>query len=303
MHRPSVGIIILNYNRADDTINCINSLRKIDYSNYSIFVIDNSSTDNSYEFLRSKLTDCQVLSTNENLGYTGGVNYGLRKLVDSDFEYLLLLNNDTIVEKEFLTELVKSLEEKKEAFAACGTILCEHDREQIWYASGKLIPWRGLAVHINKGKKFKRTANATALETSFITGCMILLKRNYLNQIGFEDERFFMYLDDIEYSARVQRLGLKLLYVPSSIIYHKVLGETENPFKLYYSARNRLLLINCAFGGMQAFIARIYFLFVISLKMVYWKFFNQDFYAAARLGLSDYFKGNFYKGNGFRFLN
>ncbi|MFW9952804.1 MAG: glycosyltransferase family 2 protein [Candidatus Thorarchaeota archaeon] len=217
-------------------------------------------------------------------------------------DYILLINNDTIVERMFLTELVSSLENDRQAALACGTILCEHDRNKIWYAGGKIVKWRGLAVHNNKNSVFSPENSGNPVYTTFVTGCLMLIRTDYLAEIGPEDERFFMYLDDIELSSRVQRRGYRLLYVPTSIIYHKVFEKAKSPFMLYYSVRNRLLLISLILSGSMKLIAKIYFLSVISLKMIIWKIINPRLYQSAKYGLEDYFRKNFFKGRGFDFL-
>ena len=299
---PSVTIIILNYNRPFDTFECIESLKKIDYTPFHIILVDNCSTDNSVVIFREKLKDVNIYLTQENLGYTGGINFGLRIAEKFSSDYILLLNNDTIVEKNFLKNLVNAMENDKSAAAACGTILCEHKRDEIWYSSGKLIKWRGLAIHKLKGSNFSKLKFKTPVYTTFITGCMIILRDEFLKKIGYEDERFYMYLDDIEFSARIQQLGYKLVYVPDSIIYHKVLNESESSFKLYYSVRNRLLLISLISRGLLNKIATTYFLIVILLKLIYWRFFKLKFFKAAKNGLQDFFRNSFYKGRGFDHL-
>jgi GT2 family glycosyltransferase len=242
-------------------------------------------------------------STGKNLGYTGGTNYGIKKALEQNPKYILLLNNDTLAEPDFLDRMVDEMEINKKAAASCGMILAEHDKKTIWYAGGKLIHWRGLAVHTKKGK-FKELLNDfNCKDVDFITGCMLLLRSEFLLTIGLEDERYYMYLDDIEFSFRIKTMGYSLLYVPAAVIYHKILGETESSFKLYYSVRNRLLLINQINKGVMKIISTLYFITVISAKIVFWKIFNYKFYKAARLGIRDYRKKNFYQGNGMKFIS
>jgi GT2 family glycosyltransferase len=248
--------------------------------------------------LRKKFPDIEILQTGKNLGYTGGINYGLRQVRQTAAEYIMVLNNDTLVEPDFLNRLVEALAHNPNAAAAGGTIYCEHARKQIWYAGGRLIPWRGLAVHNNKGLDIEPAALNGVQRVSFVTGCMILFRAALLDRIGVEDERFFMYLDDIELSARILARGYELLYVPQAIIYHKVVGEKESAFKLYYSARNRLLLIHTAFSGWPRFVAKYYFLAAIVGKLVIWRFTNPRFFRAANFGLQDFFAGRFYEGRG-----
>lgn len=300
MKKPLVWIILLNYNRSKDTMECIESIKANSYLNYKILVVDNCSFDNSFEIFSTELKgqdNIKIVRTKENLGYTGGINFGIRNILDENPEYILILNEDTIVTKDFLDELILALENNSQAAAACGTILYEHDKEKIWYASGRMIPWLGLAVHPNKGKKFDFKRRSPEV-TSFITGCMVLLRTSLISDIGIEDERFFMSLDDIEFSARITLKGYHLLYVPNSIIYHKALGQEEKPFTYYYSVRNRLLLISIAFKGINGFIARTYFITILFFKMIYWKLKKPALFKAAYIGVIDYYRKNFYKGSG-----
>jgi GT2 family glycosyltransferase len=298
MSIPNVVIILLNYNRYMDTIECISSLQLCNYPSFCIIVIDNSSIDNSVETIRNRFPEIQLVQTDRNLGYTGGINIGICYARQMRPDYILILNNDTIVEPDFLKRLVDAMEDDNNAACACGTIYCYHDRRKIWYAGGHLNPWRGLAVHDEKGLYIDSSSLDEPRKVSFVTGCMILLRNSLLDTIGQEDERFFMYLDDIELSARIMMKRFDLLYVPKAIIYHKVQGEKDSAFKVYYSVRNRLLLINIAFSGISKFFARGYFIIVIGTKLLIWRFINPLFFKAASYGIKDYFTGRFYEGRG-----
>ncbi len=298
MAQPHIVIIMLNYNGAKDTVECIESLQKIDYENHKILIVDNSSTDNSVEVFREKFPELDLYITEKNLGYTGGINRGFREASKFGPKYMLVLNNDTIVEPNFLTELVNAMETNPDAAAAGGLILAEHDRNTIWFGNGKMIKWRGLAIHIDKGLPVEKRSIKTITETDFLTGCLILFRTDHLAKAGLEDEDFFMYLDDIEFSARLKKNGFRLLYQPSAVIYHKVLGEKESPLKLYYSVRNRFLLNNKMNSGLVRIISAIYFISVISLKIIVWSFINKPFSKVARAALSDYFNHNLGSGRG-----
>ena len=298
MAPPRVMAIILNYNLTDYTVDCVRSLLSVNYPRLEILVVDNGSTDAPVRRLHDLLPGVEIHSTGENLGYTGGVNAGLRIALDRQPEYVLVLNPDTEVEPDFLTHLVAAMEEHPRAAGACGTIFTYHDRNLVWYAGGRLIPLRGLAVHDNIERHLEHSSLGRPRSVSFITGCMILFRTRALQITGLEDERFFMALDDIEFSARIQQKGFDLLYVPRSVIYHKVLGEKESPFKLYYSVRNRLLLIRTAWSGLTRLFASFYFLAVIGGKLAVWAFVNPSFFRAGRMGITDYWAGRFGKGRG-----
>ncbi len=296
--RGFVSIVVLNFNRARDTVECVESLQKMLYRTYRILVVDNYSTDDSFDLLQKLLSNVELVRTRANLGYTGGINFGIKHVLDDGPEYVLLLNNDAVVEPDFLDILVAAMEEEKKAAAACGTIYCHHDKTRVWYAGGRFIPWRGLAVHDERNAVIAPEKLNGIRHVSFITGCLMLLRVSYLKDIGGEDERFFMYLDDIELSARIRSRGYDLLYVPKAIIFHKVEGEKESAFKLYYSVRNRLMLIKTSVTGYTKIVAYLYFLMVISTKLFFWFFFNEKFFHAAFDGLHDYFSNNLYMGRG-----
>ncbi len=298
MAQPLTVIIMLNYNGAKDTVECIESLKKIDYTNYRILIVDNSSTDESVAVFRSKFPELDLYVTEKNLGYTGGINRGFREASRFNPDYMLVLNNDTLVEPDFLTQLVDAMEKNRDAAGIGGLILAEHDRNTIWFGNGKMIKWRGLAIHIDKGLPFEQRSVRELSETDFLTGCMILFRTDHLAKTGLEDEDFFMYLDDIEFSARIRSHGYKLLYQPKAIIYHKVLGEKESPLKLYYSVRNRFLLNNKMNNGLIRLVTALYFSSVISMKIIVWLFINKAFAKVARAALADYFNHELGAGRG-----
>ncbi len=290
--------MILNYNLTDYAIACVQSLRKSMYPALDILVVDNASTDGAVQRMSAALGGVAIRPTGSNLGYTGGINAGVRWAMESRPDYILVLNPDTEVQADFLEQLVGGMEAFPSAAVACGTIYKSHARDEVWYAGGRMIPWRGLAVHERKGDRLQPGQLRAPRLVTFVTGCMALYRASALPAIGPQDERFFLYLDDIEMSARIARKGYGLLYVPKSVIHHHVQGEEENPFKVYYSVRNRFLLIGTAFAGLERAVASVYFASVITAKMIVWSVVNRSFFRAAALGLADYAAGRFGEGRG-----
>jgi GT2 family glycosyltransferase len=298
--RPTVTAVVLNFDLTDDTVACVRSLQNATYERLRILVVDNASPGGAEERLRRALPGVEVRGTGRNLGYTGGINAGFRLALEQPTDYLLVLNPDTEVDPGFLGPLVDALEADPGAAIAGGTIYTHHDRARVWYAGGRLVPWRGLAVHLHKGEVRPVATLGEPRPVSFVTGCLALHRVSLLPRIGEQDERFFLYLDDIELSARVLRRGCRLLYVPGAVVYHRVLGEHENCLKLYYSVRNRLLLIDTAFDGPVRLVARLYFLTAIVSKLAVWSVKRRPFFEAARAGLADYRRGIFHEGRGLR---
>lgn len=295
---PDVTALILNYNMADDAIACVRSLQRATYPALRVLVLDNGSHGDEARKLAEALPGVPVKSAGRNTGYTGGINAGIRWALESPPEYVLVLNPDTHVLPDFLDHLVNAMEAAPRAAVAGGTIYMSHRPGIAWYAGGRMIPWRGLAIHERKGESVDSGLLGEPRTVTFVTGCMALYRVSALAAIGKQDERFFLYLDDIEMSARIARKGYELLYVPKAVIDHHVKGGEESPMKLYYSVRNRYLLIHTAFSGTQRAIASVYFTGVIGAKMIAWAVVNRTFFRAAFMGLADYAAGRLGAGRG-----
>jgi GT2 family glycosyltransferase len=298
--RPRVTAVVLNFDLTDETLTCVRSLQRVSYDALRILVVDNASPGGGEERLRRALPGVDVRGTGANLGYTGGINAGFRFACAQPADYVLALNPDTEVDPHFLGPLVDAMESDPRAAIAGGTIYMHHDRSRVWYAGGRLVPWRGLAVHLHENEVRAPSSLGEPRPVSFVTGCMALHRVSLLSAVGGQDERFFLYLDDIEISARVLRRGYRLLYVPRSVVYHRVEGSRESRLKLYYSVRNRLLLIDTAFEGWARRAARLYFLAAIAAKLAVWSVARPSFFEAALMGLADYRRGAFHEGRGVR---
>jgi len=179
-----------------------------------------------------------------NLGFAGGNNVGIKySLARGDSDYVLLLNNDTVVEKKFLTELMKITNIRTNVAIIGGKILYYNYPNKIWYAGGKLDLWRGSGYHLNADKKDSELYGIK--EVSFVTGCLMLVDKKVFNYIGLFSEEYFLYLEDTDFCHSALQKGFKLYVNLNSKIYHKisstVSGNQEvSPMAIYYSTRNRL---------------------------------------------------------------
>jgi GT2 family glycosyltransferase len=295
---PQVIALILNYNGAKDTIDCVLSLKESVYNYLDIIVVDNGSTDDSENSIRTAHPDITIVQTGSNLGFCGGNNFGINTALQRNPKYILLLNNDTIVEPNFLEPMVRALEGDEKAAIAGGTICCYPEKEKVWYAGGKFVFWRASSLSWYSGKNIKRVNKLRTQNVSFITGCMMLIRAHVLRSVGFLDEKYFMYFEDAEFSLRMIHAGFHLLYVPQSRIYHKIHNRSDQLLPMYYTVRNRLLLISTATYGVSRMIAKSYFFFTFALKMIYLKTRKPTLYLAARYGLEDYRNKLFYEGRG-----
>lgn len=243
---PSVYIILVNYNGYKDTIECINSLTKINYDNYKIVIVDNASTDNSLNILKEKLKDCVIIQEKSNLGFAGGNNLGIKYALNHKADYVMLLNNDTLVEPNFLNIMIDSFnKDYKIGMVGC-KIMYYPEKNIIWYGGGCIDWFKFIGIHYGIGQADKGQCD-NEREIDFMTGCCILMKKEVLKKVGFLSEEYFMYFEDVDFCVKVREAGYKIWYNFNAIIYHKVglsSGGEESLFSIKWCTKNRLIFMN-----------------------------------------------------------
>lgn len=219
--KPLVYIIVLTWNGKNDTLECLESLVKVNYSNYKILVIDNASIDGTNDAVKSKYPLVEYIYNSENLRYAGGNNIGIEYALKNNSDYVLLLNNDTIVEPNFLEHLINTAESDSSAGIVGPKIFYYNQPALIWYAGGKIDWWKGWIYH-NGIREMDSENFCQKTETDFITGCCMLIKRAVINKIGKLDEGYFIYGEDVDFCIRAKRAEFKILFEPSAKIWHKI---------------------------------------------------------------------------------
>ncbi|MDC0377876.1 glycosyltransferase family 2 protein [Flavobacteriaceae bacterium] len=252
MIEPSVAIILVNWNSYDFSVNCINSLNKCNYKNFKIILVDNGSKDLSIDKLSLKFKDIHFIKNKSNLGFTGANNIGISSALKQKYDYIMLLNNDTVVEKNFLKHLVVRFENDNKIGAIQPLILQMNNPDKIWNAGGKFFRLIGLPIVIGNGKNIK-AINLKKHYTDWISGCCIMLKSKIIDEIGLLDNSFFAYFEDVDWSLRIKNAGYFLGIEKSSIIYHYESGSSKSnskskegyldPMIHYYNFRNHIKLI------------------------------------------------------------
>lgn len=240
-----VYIILVNYNGSEDTLACIESLKTVSYGNYKIIVVDNASTDNSYEILKDKIDNQVILIESEkNLGFAGGNNIGISYALENGAQAVLLLNNDTLVEPDFLSYMMENFKDPKVGIVG-SKIKYESKRDTLWFAGGEILWDKFYAKHYGEKEKDSGTYDERK-EITFTTGCSMLIHKTLLESIGLLSEEYFMYFEDVDYCARATEKGFKIIYEPKAVIYHKVSAATggeESPFAVQWNTRNRILFM------------------------------------------------------------
>jgi len=243
---PHICIIILNWNGYHITRECLLSLKSITYTNNTIILVDNGSTDNSIEKLSQEFKQIDYLTLTKNYGFAGGNNRGIEyAIIKYNPEYILLLNNDTVVNSDFLNKLIDPFRGNDKVYAAVPKIYFYDKKDIIWSAGGKISKLTGIVTEYGKNKK-DSAATTRQGATGFMNGCAALLSAKAINEIGLFDEQFFAYSEDTDYSIRILKSGHTIVYVPESVIYHKVSHSFRrnngNWFKYYLATRNIILL-------------------------------------------------------------
>ncbi|MBW1855160.1 MAG: glycosyltransferase family 2 protein [Deltaproteobacteria bacterium] len=245
-HQPKVFIIILNWNNLQDTVECLESVKKLNYQNFEIVLVDNASTDGSVQVLEEEYPEVILLKNERNLGYAVGNNEGIEKAMELGCEYIFLLNNDTIVDGDCLKELVKTAESDLHIGIVGPKIYLFQDPSIVWYAGGEIL-FRDAISHTRGLFKRDHPSYNTIKEVSFITGCAMLVKKEAIEGVGLFDHHFVSYMEDTDLCWRMKKKGFKLVYLPDAKIYHKVsqsFGTTAyNEKTMYLMGRNAVLFV------------------------------------------------------------
>ena len=235
-----ISVIIPNYNGEKIIDGCIQSLLQQEYKDFNIIVVDNNSTDESVKIIEEKYPSITLIKNNENLGFAAAVNIGI-KVSKSDF--VALLNNDTEVDTKWLGNLYSVVSKDDKIFSASSKMIRFYERDIIDDAGDQynLLGWaykRGDGASVDKFNK-----NKVVFSTCAGAG---LYRRKVFEEIGYFDENFFAYLEDIDVSFRGNIHGYKNVYVNDAIVYHMVSatsGSRHNEFKVKLASRNSIYLI------------------------------------------------------------
>jgi hypothetical protein len=250
MTDPAVSIIVLNWNGLEDTVECLESLKKLTYPNYEVIVVDNGSKGDDAEKLEEKFGDSiRLIRSDKNYGYTGGNNMAIRYLLDKSApDYFLILNNDTVVTPEFLNQMVKVAESDSSIGIVGPKVYYYQFPERIHSAGGKVNMQTGQAFHIGI-KQVDSGQYDSQREVDYLSGCCLLIKKDVVEKVGLFDESYFCYWDETDYCFRAREAGYKVAYIPEAKIRHKApvklkawdktpRGDKGSGLPYYYMARN-----------------------------------------------------------------
>lgn len=244
MQETAVAIVVLSWNRKDDTLACLASLAGIADRPLDVIVVDNGSTDGSADAVAAAFPMADLVRLRRNTGFSGGVNAGMTAALERGADAVLLLNNDMVVEAGFLAPLVAAAT-RPGVGAACSQILFADGSERIWYAGASFRPRRGHhGRNIGYGSA-PLPPSRPPYSVDIACGGAMLISREAIDAVGPFDEGLFAYREDMDWSLRARALGLGVVVVPASVVRHEVSASTggaSSPASLYYDMRNLIVV-------------------------------------------------------------
>lgn len=242
----SVGVVVLTWNRREDTLECLRSLAQVAEPEIKVILVDNGSSDGTAEAVRQEFPRIELIDTGENLGYTGGNNVGIRRALDLGAEYVLILNNDTIVAPESVSELLAVATRSERIGFVSPKIYFMDPPDRIWFAGARYCTWCGYGRMVGYREK-DRARYDRVREIDRPCGCAMLVSKAVCREAGLLDPGLFLYVDEVEWALRARRLGFRSYIAPGAKVWHKVSsssGGEGHPDAIYYSVRNTLYALN-----------------------------------------------------------
>jgi GT2 family glycosyltransferase len=234
---PFVYIIVLTHNNYTDTRKALLSILRMHYSNFRVLVVDNASNDETLAALPAEFPEVELCSSKINMGFARGANLGINVAVSRGAEFVLILNNDVVVDPNVLHVLMSAI--TPEVGALAPVIYSLDKPTYVWSAGFKKHP---LLLEM-RGRRMQFYPRRAPIEVDYLLGCAMLLPIAVLKRVGLFDERYFFYYEDLDLSLRLRKQGYKLLVIPDAKVWHRGAGTAgrDSPFRIYHMARSSVV--------------------------------------------------------------
>jgi len=235
---PFVVVLVLAWNRREDTLRCLESLQRLTYPRYRLLLVDNGSNDGTLAAVAERFPEVKCIANPRNLGFAAGCNVGLRHALAQGADCVFIANNDTVVAPDLLDQVVAAAAPADVGMVA-PLIYYEADPRRIWSAGAGRNP---LTLEMSGNLRGRPDMDnwPDVIEREYLVGCGLLLKRELLERVGLFDPRFFMYYEDMDLCLRARAAGLRLLVAPRARMWHRVAvssGGADAPAERYWMAR------------------------------------------------------------------
>jgi GT2 family glycosyltransferase len=292
-----VYVVILNWNGLEDTIECLSSIAELLHPKVKAIIVDNASRNAEADVIEARFPDAVVLRQDENLGFCGGCNVGIQYALDKGADYVMLLNNDTLVLPDLIEQLLGGTD-GVENVGAVSPLIFEHPQaDKVWFSKAE---WDTSRAQFRLDARGDGDTGPEPFLSEFACGCCMLIPADALRRVGLLDERYFAFYDEADWCARARKVGLGSWVIPSAKMYHKVSRSTPGLVSTYLLSRNRLLWMkeNLPFRirlKSLTYLLKEYVWHRANLLGLTGPAYSKEHSRAVVRGYSDYFRGKFYK--------
>ena len=275
MINSKVAVIIVNWKKYDITSSCIESILNSTNSNFKIILVDNESDNKKVKNFKNR-NEIEIIQNKKNEGFSKANNIGIDYALKNNYDYTILINNDTIVEKNLIEVLLKTAQAKN--FSVVQPLILKYNGKEIWNAGGRINYFFGNFI---TRKKVGNSLNSSHELTEWLTGCCCLFKTKIFKEIGKLDESFFAYYEDVDFSLRLKKHGYKIGFTSKTHIYHyesfssisnNSKGGKLSPYIHYLNIRNHILILKKHSDLFNSFGTRLYQIFKIISYSIYFIF-------------------------------
>jgi len=222
MKQSKIFVIILNYNGKGTLRECLDSVFKADYPGLEIVLVDNNSIDGSFEEMKKRFSRVHFIKNSENLGFSAGNNVGIRFALERMADYVFLLNNDAWVKKDIFHKLIQ-FSKKHPRTGIISPLILKPD-ESIWFSGGEIDWVRMRTRHVNDNR----------VNSDYVTGCAMLIKKEVFAKTGLFDEDYFLYYEDADFCVRAKNADFDVKIDREAVAYHREVSEIGNLNKTYW---------------------------------------------------------------------
>ncbi|OJI06309.1 hypothetical protein BK004_04050 [bacterium CG10_46_32] len=236
--KNNLAIIIVTYNGSTWIKKCLASVFRNDptQGGYDVILIDNASHDGTADIVEKEFPPVAVIRSSKNLGFVGGNNLGIKEALRHQYEYILMLNQDTEVVSDFFSEIIKVA--VLDHVGIVQGMLVLGDERSLTNNAGNALHYLGFGFVKQYGEPVERWASREPFEIGYASGAALLVKREVLEHIGVLDEKFFMYHEDLDLCWRAKLAGYRVMLAPKAIVYHYY-EFNRNKEMFYWTERNR----------------------------------------------------------------
>ena len=236
---PKIGIIIVTYNGSKYINSCLASVFDNGYAgDVAVFVVDNASYDNTVKLIKDNFPQVGIKKLEKNVGFAAGNNIGIKQALGVGCDYIILLNQDTEVDANWLENIIKTAQEEKDAAIFQAMLVLASDKTKL-NNLGNALHFLGFGFVKNYQDDFSKYKYSRPLEIGYASGAAMLIKKEVLEKIGLLDEKFFMYMEDMDLSWRARMLRYKIILAPGAVVYHHYEFNKDKKNFFYWNERNR----------------------------------------------------------------